>query len=31
MGVHEVDPVIRNPTRAEGILRIKKNWSLNLN
>jgi len=27
MGVQEVDPLIRNPTRVEGILGIKKNWS----
>jgi len=31
MGVHEVDPLIRNPTRVEGMLEIKKNWSVYLN
>jgi len=31
MGVQEVDPLKRNPTRVEGILGIKKNWSVDLN
>jgi len=31
MGVQEVDPLIRNPTTIEGILGIKKNWSVDLN
>jgi len=31
MGVQEVDPLIRNPTRVEGILEIKKDWSVDLN
>jgi len=29
--VQEVDPLIRNPTRIDGILGIKKNWSVDLN
>jgi len=31
MGVQEVDPLIRNQTKVEGILGIKKNWSIDLN
>jgi len=31
MGVQEVDPLIRNSTRVEGILGIKKNWNVDLN
>ena len=26
--MQEVDPLIRNPTRVEGIVGIKKNWSV---
>jgi len=31
MGVHELDPLIRSPTRVEGSLGIKKNCSVDLN